>query len=409
MRLIFFSLFFLSYYISFTQNPYRNWHVQPQTKKEKLALVIANNYYVRNGNLEAPIPTARKLEQVLIQQETDVIVGHDLTRTAFLSIISEFANKLKAYKSGLIVYMGHGFQINGENYLIPIDANPSSKLDVEMHAINIEYILKKINNPAIPKVIILDACRDNPFSESWVSVERSSLKKGFGDIPAPTNAEIFFTTQKNSKVRDDNPYLQYLMEDLKKGGCLQNMIAHVSKRVFMNNPDQIPARYGQLFADICFGDVSPPPMPKPKEPVLSVTASSYLKASSYNTYDSKNIIDGDPSTPWVEGRNGYGIKEWVKINLSEKKWIKGLKIMNGYNYINSDRVGNRFLKNSRLKTAILEFDNGEVQMIQLKDTNQFQTIRIEPVESKTIKIIISDIYKGTKWADTCISEIELIY
>nr|NQU90431.1 SEL1-like repeat protein [Bacteroidota bacterium] len=244
--------------LGFAQEYYRNWNVGKETKKERIALVIANNHYESNGSLVMPVPTAKKLEKALERQGFDVLVGHDLNRVQMVNILGDFSNKFKTYQFAMVFYLGHGFQIDGDNYLIPVDANPKNTADVEVHAINVEYVLKKINIDAIPKIVVLDACRNNPFTKNWDSFERSGNNDGFDDVNKLTNAEIFFTTQKDSKVRDDNPYVDFLIQEIQQGGCLDDIIRRVSKRLYDNNPDQVAAKYGQLLQRVCFGtDPSP--------------------------------------------------------------------------------------------------------------------------------------------------------
>ena len=133
---------------------------------------------------------------------------------------------------------------------------PTVKRIVRVEAVSVEHILRKINDPNKPKAIVLDACRSNPFEKKWTTEERSNLKRGFGDMESPRNVEILFSTQKNSEVRDDNPYIQYFMEELEKESCLHKIVQEVSKKIYIYNPNQIPAKYGQLFEDICFGDAN---------------------------------------------------------------------------------------------------------------------------------------------------------
>lgn len=143
--------------------------------------------------------------------------------------------------------------------------------------------------------------------------------------------------------------------------------------------------------------------------VISIIASSTLEPSKHNNYYYSNLIDNDLSSPWVEGVQGYGINEWIKIELSDKIEVKGLKIVNGYNLNRNDRTGDRYNKNSRVKKAKLVFSNGQSQMIDLIDTRQEQLINIEPVITESIKFIIIDVYPGSKWDDTCLSEIKVMF
>lgn len=144
-------------------------------------------------------------------------------------------------------------------------------------------------------------------------------------------------------------------------------------------------------------------------PQISAHSSSYLRPSSYNTYYPSNVLDGDPTTPWVEGANGYGYGEWLKIEFNKKAIINGIMIMNGYNYLNADHVGDRFFKNSRVKSATLKFSDGTYKKIFLKDTNKYQTIHFLDKRTEYVMLKIDDVYKGTKWDDTCISEINILF
>ena len=268
--------------IGYAQSYYRNWKVQRNSDKERIALIIANNAYISNGRLRQPIPTAKRLEAKLDQLGFDVLVGRDLKRTQMVSVLSDFANKFGSYKFALIVYMGHGFEIDGKNYLIPIDANPPTKDEVPMHAVDMEYVLKKVNNARIPKVIILDACRNNPFKKHWTARQRATVGEGFTYLNAPINAEIFFTTQKNSMVSDHNPYINYFMDEIEKKGCVDDIVRNVSNRVRANNPKQIPAKYGQLSDKVCFGK-RPNPRPKPNPYVEPDDNEVVIKGQTYKT------------------------------------------------------------------------------------------------------------------------------
>lgn len=281
------ALIFLTQ-IGHAQSYYRNWKVRRDTNKERIALIIANNSYVSSGRLVQPIPTAKKLEAKLSNLGFDVLVGRDLKRKQMVSVLGDFANKFRGYKFALIVYMGHGFEIDGKNYLIPIDADPPSKDEVALHAIDMEYVLKKVNNAKIPKVIILDACRNNPFKKHWTASQRSSVGEGFADLDAPLNAEIFFTTQKNSMVKDQNPYIEYFMDEIGNKGCLDGIVRNISKRIYNYDPTQIPAKYGQLLDEVCFGKRAKPnpyvePRPKPKPLPVPDNNEVIINGQTYKT------------------------------------------------------------------------------------------------------------------------------
>lgn len=140
---------------------------------------------------------------------------------------------------------------------------------------------------------------------------------------------------------------------------------------------------------------------------LYASASSALKPSNVGNYNASNAIDGDPNTPWVEGAQGLGVGEWLKLEFSQASTVSSIRIINGYNYTSSDNVGDRFYKNGRVKTATLEFSDGSRKKIQLKDNNKWQTFNLGGIETSSIRLVIDAAYKGTKWDDVCISEIEV--
>lgn len=134
----------------------------------------------------------------------------------------------------------------------------------------------------------------------------------------------------------------------------------------------------------------------------NVTASSTLKASSNNSYEPKLVTDWKRDTAWVEGKDGDGTGEWIKLEKNSPVKISGIGITNGY--VKSEKV---YKANNRVKTIKVEFSNGESITKGLKDGFGMNNL-IEfdkPIETKYIKLTILEVYKGSKYTDTCISEI----
>lgn len=151
---------------------------------------------------------------------------------------------------------------------------------------------------------------------------------------------------------------------------------------------------------------------------VGLSASSELEDKN-GRYSVKNIIDERPETAWVEGKEDYGKNEFITINMSpymeigEDDYLKGsykikkIGIINGYakDYIT-------FKENNRVKKLLLkcdnEFNETHYQLYTLKDTIDMQYIEFDkPIFMNKIKFTIRDVYKGSKWDDTCISEIKI--
>ena len=134
--------------------------------------------------------------------------------------------------------------------------------------------------------------------------------------------------------------------------------------------------------------------------VIAVKASS-AKLEDSRLYSVKNLIDGDPATTWVPAGKNSQIGEWVEFSFDDPMQVNNLVLTNGY--AKSDAS---FSGNNRIKTAVLQFDDGKSSKVTLKDTPKPQIIPVRK-KTRTIRITISEVYKGTKYDDTCLSNVEL--
>ena len=134
--------------------------------------------------------------------------------------------------------------------------------------------------------------------------------------------------------------------------------------------------------------------------VTQVTASSTLVQSPYS-YAPENITDGDRSTAWVEGAGGNGIGENVTLTYDGTYLMQGFRIRNGY-----QKKSDLYTKNARPKTIELIFSDGSAQEFGLADSGLTeQEIRLSaPVNSSSVTLVIRDVYPGTKYEDTAITE-----
>jgi len=228
---------------------YRNWVRKSNSNKDKLALVIGNSEYMYGGRLVEPSDDAKIIAEALQNKGYDVEIGYNLDRKNLYEAIKTFAVKFENYNSALIYYAGHGFQIAGENYLIPVDAKPENEIEAHEQCINVESFFRAANQPDKPKIIILDACRNNPFSSAT-----RSTGNGIGSVQSMLNAKIIFSTAKNTVVQDDNPFTEIFSQQIEAGGCISAILGRVSKEVRKVNPNQLIWQEGLLEEDICFGE-----------------------------------------------------------------------------------------------------------------------------------------------------------
>lgn len=138
--------------------------------------------------------------------------------------------------------------------------------------------------------------------------------------------------------------------------------------------------------------------------IESYEASSTLLAENYD-YSVKNVFDQNCNTCWVEGAEDDGLGQSITVHFKNKVKINHLFIVNGISKTNE-----LYLKNNRLKQAILTFDDGNQEIINIEDIyNQKQEISFATHETQSVTISIKEVYRGSKYQDTCISELGYSY
>ena len=181
----------------------------------RLALVIGNSGYQFTSPLKNPANDADLISSKLREIGFEVLTNKDVTLSGTQQLINEFARKIKSIGDDGIVmfyYAGHGIQFNGENFIVPVDANLQSDTDIILQGVNTSIILKIIElSGAKTNVIVLDACRNNPFT----AVSRS-VAKGLARMDSPSGSFIAYSTAPGQIALDgtgkNSPYTQALAE-----------------------------------------------------------------------------------------------------------------------------------------------------------------------------------------------------
>lgn len=163
----------------------------------KLALVIGNSGY-QDSPLKNPVNDAEDISNVLHKLGFEVITETNATKRKMLEAVYRFEDKLRRADIGLFFYAGHGMQMEGTNYLLPIGTNVHSAIDVEFEAVNVSRILGKMKEAGnLLNIVILDACRNSPFR----GFIRSS-EKGLARMDAPVGTIIAYATSPGSVAYD---------------------------------------------------------------------------------------------------------------------------------------------------------------------------------------------------------------
>ena len=215
----------------------------------RVALVIGNGDY-SSAPLKNPVNDAKSMTKTLTKLGFQVIEGTNLTRKQMRSKIREFGNAIKNAEVGLFYYAGHGMQSNGKNYLIPVQANIQAEDEIMDESINASSILRKMETAGNPiNIVVLDACRNNPFKRSFRSVSR-----GLTRIEGPKGTLIAYATAPGSVAADGDGsnglYTQYLIKYMLEPVPLEKVFKKVRMAVSdVTHDRQIPWESSSLVGE----------------------------------------------------------------------------------------------------------------------------------------------------------------
>lgn len=182
-----------------------NYFIQKidQTYTEKrLALVIGNANYLNCNPLRNPVNDAKAISQALKDVGFTVLLYLNSDLKTMKKAMDEFGEKLQKYTIGLFYYAGHGMQVKGNNYLIPVDANLKIEQDVDYDCIDAGRLLGKMEAAATgTNIVILDACRDNPFARSWGG-RSTGQETGLAFMNAPSGSIVAYATSPGKTASD---------------------------------------------------------------------------------------------------------------------------------------------------------------------------------------------------------------
>jgi uncharacterized protein len=220
---------------------------------DRVALVMGNGDYVHSTSLPNPVNDATDVSNLLRQLGFSVTTVLNGTYEDIRQAIRSFNIQVQGADIGLIYYAGHGMELAGENWLIPVDADLKSDLDVANSAISLKTIMQSVSRANGLGLVILDACRDNPFSSRMEHSKLTrSVERGFARVEPTTNVLVAYAAKDGTTAKDgdgrNSPYTAALLRNLNRPGLeVGRMFRNVRDDVMASsNRQQEPFIYGSL-------------------------------------------------------------------------------------------------------------------------------------------------------------------
>lgn len=259
----------------------------------RVALVIGNGAYGAAGALANPANDARDMAASLREMGFDVLLRIDATRAEMADAIGQYTERARGAELALFFYAGHGAQLNGENYLLPVDAAVENEADLKLNAIDLSSLQDALPE-AHANVIILDACRNNPFAGTIAGHRGIGASRGLTPMDPKTGSEIVFATKPNSVAADgsgrNSPFTAALLRHIGARGLeIRQMISRVRRDVIdATNGEQVPWDNSSLVDDLYLAGmestspsfaavppIAPAPAPAPQDPCATASLDDY--------------------------------------------------------------------------------------------------------------------------------------
>lgn len=244
----------------------------PASAERRVALVIGNGAYKAATALPNTRNDAQAIAALLKAQQFEVISGVDLSKSAMSDKLLEFAKAASEADVALFFYAGHGIQVSGRNFLIPVDADLKSELHANLQAIDTDFVLNQTMGTAKVKLVLLDACRDNPFvgqiRRSMTTTRSVSVGAGLAEMKPGEGTLVAFATGPGQTALDgseggNSPFTRALLANITQPGVeIQQAMTKVRAQVNEEtNKGQLPWGHTNLIGAVYLNGAPAPAAP----------------------------------------------------------------------------------------------------------------------------------------------------
>jgi hypothetical protein len=279
-----------------------------QNGDQRIALIIGNSGYT-DAPLINPVNDAKAMALSLKKYGFEVILKENANSIDMKKSIRDFGKKLQGGGVGLFYYAGHGMQVKGENYLIPVGTEITNEEEVEYEAVNLGLVLAQMEVARNQmNIIILDACRNNPFAKA----NRSSGDKGLATVNAPTGTLIAYATAPGSVAADGSTdHGLYTQELLAQMNIPNQKIEDVFKKVRggvvkKSEGKQIPWESSSLIGDFYFSNNNS----NNNSTINNNNNTNNTNITNVNNTVVSNTTDTNKGLYWKANTEGYFIYDY---------------------------------------------------------------------------------------------------
>ncbi len=233
--------------------------------EKRVALVVGNGAYEHTAALANPVNDAKDMAAALRALGFEVFEGLDLTEADFARKVRDFARAARGADAALFYYAGHGLQVEGRNYLVPVDARLSDEADLRFEALELSDVVELMERASPASLVFLDACRDNPLAQglarSLGASRSTSVGRGLARLDSGVGTLIAYATQPGAVAADgrgrNSPFTAALVEHLATPGLEVNQLLNRVRQTVVAATDQkqIPWTHSSLTGDFY---LSPP-------------------------------------------------------------------------------------------------------------------------------------------------------
>jgi uncharacterized caspase-like protein len=278
---------------------------------KQIALVIGNGDYLAAPRLDNPTSDARAVAALLRRLGLRVIEGYDLSTVQMRTTIAQFSSALAGAETAVVYYAGHGISVDDENYLLPIDITLKSEADLDFSAFSLSLILRQMRREQRVNIIILDACRDNPFApdllrtKTRAAIAERGLTRVEGDLAR--GALIAFASDPKStaldgKAGEHSPFTKALLNHLAdQGVSIDTVMSRVRKEVWdSTNNQQLPWVNTSIVGEFELNPASPAPpatsapavvsTPAPAAPILPSADRQSMETLLWESAQHSNLV-----------------------------------------------------------------------------------------------------------------------